>query len=753
MAAHCNNCGFEAEEMLWEECDRCGSPDIEFQSIVPLEGRDEMTRTEVQSPDYVPDPITANRIGNIHLVSNQETLFCSYPTATIQDVKDFLVKCITEGQGEVEVDTETEGLFDHVNKVKILQLGNRFLDIQYVIDAESIDIREFKEGLEDARLLKLFHNASFDLKFLRLYEIYIRRVYDTFLGECVLTTGYKTDKGDKTGEDDDYHVQTRDGYVKVELSLGGLVFRHFGHKMNKDIRGNINKMGLVDSVIQYSGEDVMFLGKLREEQLKKLTEWDLLRTIELENLFVVVLSKIEFHGFRLDKEKWLALSVQFNESKRKAIQALNDFVKNDAVLAKNFVSPQLNMFEESGLLVDWGSPKSVIKLFKFLGMNTKTVDKKTKKLKDTCEAKHVKKFKALFPIITPYLHYKEQEKLCSTYGKDFLKHVNKKTGRVHSDFWQIINTGRISSRDPNLQNIPSRSEFAPMLRACFIAEPGNVLHVSDYSSQEPRVTADLCQDPILIDFFLNGDGDIHSLVASKMFSVIRGQEVVINKANAKDHKKERDAGKILGLKMDYGGSAYTIKDELGVSQAEAEVFVKAYDEGFPEKKKYFDRKIAETLKQGYVLIDKVTKRRSWLPKWERWKELEGKLTEMKEEMGRAFYEILSAESKVYKALKAKHGESQFFFHYQNREYANLYLWNREAFILKGEMERAAKNFPIQGTSGSMTKLAAIRIDREFVARGFSDIEGTGGWDNAKMVNLVHDKRICCGKTLLIAGNS
>ncbi len=169
------------------------------------------------------------------------------------------------------------------------------------------------------------------------------------------------------------------------------------------------------------------------------------------------------------------------------------------------------------------------------------------------------------PIIDTLIAYAEKSKEVSTYGVSFIDQYLQKDGRVHTSFWQVKNTGRVSSGNkaqgaPNTQNIPRDH------RPFFEAAPGYKLIICDYSQQEPRCLADYCQDPKLLDFVLNGDGDSHSLVASAVFSKIEGKEVKVTKKNNpySDIFKMtyRDVGKQINLGLDYGKTAFSIKDDL-----------------------------------------------------------------------------------------------------------------------------------------------------------------------------------------------
>lgn len=593
----------------------------------------------------------------------KESLFddsSMFKRVSMQDLLDWL-----QAKTSVGVDTETEGFLDFKNKVIMLQIGDK--TDQFVVDTRCTDVSSLKVHLENPKLEKLFWNAKFDVSMLRFtFGWRVEGIYDGFLAECILTTGL----------------------IGPDRSLEGAVMKYCKHQLNKAERSKF--VGLRGSAythtqIKYGAEDVEYLHTIKDIQTDLIKQYDMANTLKLENAFVSVLADVEYNGFKLDSNKWKALS-EVNKSKYlESKETLEQYVLSNSTLAK-YKDNQLDMFSDASTTsIEWSSPMQVIEVMKTLGVDTRVVDKKTGKEKSSVEAKHLNKFKGQFPIIKLYLDYKENEKLVNTYGDNFLSNINPITGRVHSNFWQILDTGRISSSNPNLQNIPSDSET----RACFVAEDGNILTVADYSSQEPRVTADKCMDPSLVEFFLKGDGDMHSLVATKMYTVINGRETIVTKEN--ENKHLRQIGKILGLKLDYGGSAWTVKDDLGVTEEEAQKFIDAYFAAFPGKKTYFNQCVKETLDNGFILINKVTNRRSWCDN----------------------FEWIRDCKKNYSSL--------------SREERSRY------FKYKGSLERNAQNYCIQGTAADMTKTACVLIDRQLGCLGLREV--------IKIVGLVHDEII------------
>lgn len=215
--------------------------------------------------------------------------------------------------------------------------------------------------------------------------------------------------------------------------------------------------------------------------------------------------------------------------------------------------------------------------------------------------------------------------------------------------------------------------------------------------QEQKVVADQCLDPSLVDFHLNGDGDMHCLVTRKVFPEVANLSTKEIKEN---HKDKRNFAKTIGFALNYGGSEHTIADRLQISVVEAKQMVDAYFAGFPKMTSHFKKVTDETLKNGYILIDNVTRRKFYIADFQRFKELEKKFT-------KEFWDEYRVNKEKYKSIV------------------------REYFVTKGKIQRWSQNMPVQGTSGSMTKTAAILL--------YNKIKEVGLQDSIKIVNIIHDE--------------
>lgn len=446
--------------------------------------------------------------------------------ATPQELKDYFKQ-----HKEIDFDTETEGMDPYTCRLLSSQYGDS--ENQFVVDHNTISIKEFKELLSNKDICINMQNAKFDLRFLYKEGIVPSKVYDTYLAERVLNTGIKN----------------------ARAGLDHLVYKYCKQEMDKSIRGNIHKEGLSSKVILYAAKDVAYLSEIKRKQLIKLEELELLKTIELDNLYVLVLAYIEFSGFKLDIEKW---KLKMNQDKNKLLEytnKLNDWVVNSN--HKKYIQSQLDLFSSDlKCTISWSAPKQVIPLFKDLGINTLVKDSDTGKMKDSIDAKVISpqvKKSELLPI---YLDYKSAEKVVSTYGESFLRTINPITKRIHTTFRQIMDTGRLSCggkdkttgiENVNLQNIPStpedKEEGAIYERECFCPNPGYTFIVSDYSGQEQVVLANQSLDKDILEFYDQKLGDMHAFNASKIWPEL-GTDLHVIKKN---HKDKRQLAKLGGF--------------------------------------------------------------------------------------------------------------------------------------------------------------------------------------------------------------
>ena len=580
-------------------------------------------------------------------------------------------------------DVETLGFDPYTTELLTIQLGNH--QHQFVVDVTSVNIQFFKELLETKELIG--HNLKFDLRFLYHERIIPTKIYDTFLGE-------------KT---------TRLGIDSHRCSLDACVYRHLGIVMDKSERKNINGKFTVP-FITYSALDVTYLHELREIQLDILRSQGSLKSIELDNRFVKVLAYIEYCGIKLDAIKWTEKMRITKIALDEAESALNAYVMENKM--DKFINRQVDMFSsEIRTNLNWNSSQQVVEFFKAVGVDTKVVEKGEEK--DTIEASHLTKFVTKFPIIKIYLKYKQSQKDLGTYGENWLKLINPVSGRVHTQYKQLMNTGRLSSggrnKDtgeayPNFQNIPSDKET----RSCFVAEEGNVIIGCDYTGQEQIVLVNKCLDPNLLQFYDQGLADMHSFIASKMYPELEGMSLDEIKSK---HKDKRQSAKVAGFAINYGGSGIGIADQLGLEVEQGQKIYDAYFHAFPGLKAYFDQAKKFGVDNGYVLISPVTGKKSYVDYYD---------------------EFLEAK----KAVSVKGFWDNYKKHKEHKTATYSKLKNQIStyFRKKGDIERMSLNYSIQGESAEITKLSCIYFWEEYLLP--NNLLFT-----VKFINTIHDENL------------
>jgi DNA polymerase I-like protein with 3'-5' exonuclease and polymerase domains len=610
----------------------------------------------------------------IYLVTKQDISLPDITICTVQESLDYLKDLEWIG-----LDTETSGFDPYTCKLYTLQLGDR--DIQYVIDLTTIDINDYKELLETKGLIG--HNLKFDLRFLYHYRVIPTKVYDTFLGE-------------KT---------SRLGIESHRCSLSACVLRHCGVVLSKEERANITGR-LTEGFVKYSAYDVKYLHELKEKQeFMQLADGTSV-SIELDNKFVLVLAYIEYCGMKLDVPQWTAKIEKVQKEADEAEAALNQFILDNKM--EKFIDYQLDLFSSSTKTnVNWNSPSQVVEFFQEIGVDTKVVEKGV--TKDTIEASHLVKYSSKYPIIETYLKFKGAQKDIGTYGYNWIEQINPVSGRIHTQFKQLMNTGRLSSggksgnvKNFNFQNIPSDQET----RSCFVAEEGNLLISCDYSAQESVVLVNQCLDPSLLEFYDKGLSDMHSFIASKMFKELNG--LSLDEIKSK-HKDKRQQSKVIGFALAYGGSAKAISDQLQLTEQEGIDIYNKYFEAFPDLDKYYTNAKKFGIENGYVLLSKVTGKKCYVDYFDEFKAIEQELKN--KEFWDRYKQLKNSNTPTAREMKDK--VSRYF-------------------RKKGDIERMSLNYRVQGESAEISKLAGIYFWQDYIIP--NNLFGV-----VKLVNIIHDE--------------
>ncbi len=577
-------------------------------------------------------------------------------------------------------DSETTGFDCHTKELICIQIGD--YDNQWVIHPDYL--QSFKPLLENKTLLG--QNIKFDLKFLYKQNIWPRSVWDTFLAESVLKCGLK----------------------QAKKSLAAIAQDRLGIDIDKSIRDNIWDKGLTKEVIEYSANDVKYLEQIKASQTKELVRNGLERALDIENEFVLCLAYIEYSGMKLDTKKWAHKIKSDLINRQDSRDVLDNYIRDNKI--EMFISDQLSMFEEKPeVTINWRSPVQVIKLFEHLGIPVTIVEKGV--IKKTVDSKHLEKHVHKHPFIEKYLTFKKYEKTVTTYGQNFIDQINPVTGRVHTNFRQILDTSRTSSGGKNkntkeeylnFQNIPAEKGT----RECFISEKGSSLIVSDYSGQEQVILANKCLDKNLLEFYDNNLGDMHSFIAQKMYPELSNVSLT---EIAKEHPDKRQNAKIAGFTIAFGGNELTISGNQNIPLHQAKNIIDSYFTAFPGMKHYFDLSKQEGLRNGYILISENTGRKSYIEGYDKYLKLRKEITPL-------FWDKWKMEklnpTDQYEVMKEK---------------ISTY------FKIKGAIERKSLNFPIQGTAAEVSKIAGTLFFKWILRNGYQN--------KVLIPNFVHDEYV------------
>jgi DNA polymerase-1 len=273
--------------------------------------------------------------------------------------------------------------------------------------------------------------------------------------------------------------------------------------------------------------------------------------------------------------------------------------QQSAELGLKMLELEKRAHEIAGQPFNLGSPKQLGEIL-FDKQGIKPI-KKTPGGAPSTDEETLEKLALDYPLPKAVLEYRSLSKLKSTYTDKLPRMVNPKTGRVHTNYAQAVAvTGRLSSTDPNLQNIPVRTAEGRRIREAFIAPPGSVIVSADYSQIELRIMAHLSGDKGLLDAFAKGE-DVHRATAGEVFGVPR-EEV---------SAEQRRYAKVINFGLIYGMSAFGLAANLGIERAAAASYIERYFARYPGVKAYMDRTRNEAQERGYV--ETVFGRRLWLP--------------------------------------------------------------------------------------------------------------------------------------------
>ena len=509
------------------------------------------------------EAVPTQKLKTIKEVSHQYQLL-----TTQAEVEALLPELLA--QKEVCFDTETTSLNELEAQIVGLALSWEVYKGYYILFPEDFDLAGqwlsvLKPFFESTTILKIGQNLKYDLKVLTNYGIEVRgQLFDTMIAHYLLNPDMRHNM--------DLLSEAYLGYTPIAIDT----------LIGKKGKGQLT-MRAVPAELQkeYAVEDTdvtlqlkhAFLPLLEKDQMTKLFT-------EVEAPLVKVLAQMEYEGIRLDTHFLGELSKEINT---------------------DLIALQTTIFDQAGESFNLSSPKQLGDiLFEKLKLLSKP--KKTKTGQYATSEEVLSQLASEHPIVANVLEFRALQKLQSTYIEALPREVNPRTGRVHTTFMQAVTaTGRLSSNQPNLQNIPIRTPRGSQIRKAFVPRNEDYTLLSaDYSQIELRIIAALSEEDHMIEAFLQGQ-DIHRSTAAKVFAVPI-EEVT---------KEQRSHAKTVNFGIIYGVSAIGLSQQTSLTRSQSKELIDTYYQTYPKLKGYIEKQIAFAREHGYV--ETILGRRRYLP--------------------------------------------------------------------------------------------------------------------------------------------
>lgn len=475
----------------------------------------------------------------------------------------FLTKKIlsfdTETTSTNAIDAELVGLSFAVEEFKAVYVA---VPAEREAAQRMVDI--FRPLYEDEHIMKVGQNVKYDYEVLRRYGIEVRGpMFDTMLAHYIVQP--------ELHHNMDYMAETLLGYqtIHIDQLIGP---RGKGQRSMRDLQPQ--------EVYEYAAEDADVTLRLKNVLEQKLKEVDGERLFyDIEMPLVPVLAEMELTGVCLDTAALAETGKNFN---------------------RRLAEYEQKIYSEAGETFNISSPKQVGDIL-FGKMKIVDKPKKTKTGQYVTSEEVLTQLRSRAPIVDDILSYRGLKKLLGTYVEALPRLINPRTSHIHTCFNQAITaTGRLSSSDPNLQNIPIRDDDGKEIRKSFVPEPGCLFFSADYSQIELRIMAHLSQDEHMLDAFRSGI-DIHAATAAKIW------HVPVEEVTPEQRKKAKQAN----FGIIYGISTYGLAQRMNISNSEARQLIDDYFATFPRVKAYMDEAIATCREKGYA--ETIYHRRRYLP--------------------------------------------------------------------------------------------------------------------------------------------
>ncbi len=442
-------------------------------------------------------------------------------------------------------------------------LAHDYPDAPVQLGREKI-LNSLKPLLENPDKYKLGQNLKYDANVLANYSIEMRGIqHDTMLESYVYNS-----------------TATKHNMDDLAKHYLGLETIHYEDIAGKGVKQILFSEVPIEQASPYAAEDADITLRLHRTLSKKLSNHGALKKLyqEIEIPLIPVLSRIERNGVLIDTAMLAQQSLE---------------------LANHIIALEQHAHDLAGQIFNLGSPKQIQEIL--YEQQKLPVLKKTPKGQPSTAESVLQELAIDYPLPKLILDYRSMSKLKSTYTDKLPQQVNTKTGRVHTSYHQAVTaTGRLSSSDPNLQNIPIRSAEGRKIRQAFIAPDGHKLIAADYSQIELRIMAHLSSDEGLLTAFEKGI-DIHSATAAEVF------EVAVEQVTT----DLRRSAKAINFGLIYGMSAFGLAQQLGLSRSQAQSYIDLYFARYPGVKKYMDNIRTQAKDQGYV--ETLFGRRLYLP--------------------------------------------------------------------------------------------------------------------------------------------
>ena len=465
----------------------------------------------------------------------------------------------TETTSTNAIDAELVGLSFAVEEFKAVYVA---VPAEREAAQRMVDI--FRPVYEDEHIMKVGQNIKYDYEVLRRYGIEVRGpMFDTMLAHYIVQP--------ELHHNMDYMAETLLGYqtIHIDQLIGP---RGKGQRSMRDLEPQ--------EVYEYAAEDADVTLRLKNVLEQKLKEVDGERLFyDIEMPLVPVLAEMELTGVCLDTAALAETGKNFN---------------------RRLAEYEQKIYAEAGETFNISSPKQVGDIL-FGKMKIVDKPKKTKTGQYVTSEEVLTQLRSRAPIVDDILSYRGLKKLLGTYVEALPRLINPRTGHIHTCFNQAITaTGRLSSSDPNLQNIPIRDDDGKEIRKSFVPEPGCLFFSADYSQIELRIMAHLSQDEHMLDAFRSGT-DIHAATAAKIW------HVPVEEVTPEQRKKAKQAN----FGIIYGISTYGLAQRMNISNSEARQLIDDYFATFPRVKAYMDEAIATCREKGYA--ETIYHRRRYLP--------------------------------------------------------------------------------------------------------------------------------------------